>query len=137
MNKLFFILFSCITLASSAQDLKTTLQSGKWYAQGYVAKEKIVFTKKPISKKQVATAEFKTNGKIKYCDLTEETYFDANGNEKKDTPKFYCDTVEAYVIKNDLIHIYWNNVKHWYYKATIKNENVELNPIKPEEFNKE
>ena len=134
MKKLFILIFVMTGSAIFSQNIIKTLQEGKWYAKGFVAKKEIQFTRKPLNDKQVATAEFLPSGKINYCDFAEETYFDENGNEKTEPAKFYCNTVEAYEIKNNMIHIYWNNVKHWYFKLVIKGETADLIPIKAEDF---
>lgn len=134
MKKLFILIFVVTASVVFSQDIRNTLLSGKWYAEGYVAKKEIKFTRKPISDKQVATAEFLPTGKINYCDMAEETYFDANGNEMTEPAKFHCSTIEGYEIKNNLIHIYWNNAKHWYFKIVQKGEMIGLIPIKAEDF---
>jgi hypothetical protein len=128
----FAVLFT--GLSAFSQDIEKILQEGKWYAGGYPAKKKIILTRKPTYEKQVATVEFLPSGKISYCDFAEESYFDAEGNEKTLPAKFHCDTVEGYEIKNHMLRIYWNNVKSWHFKVAVNGEKVELTPVKPEDY---
>jgi hypothetical protein len=91
------------------------LQSGKWYVTGAIDGKTITLNPQQQSNSEWE-AKFSPAGNMHHCSTLKTAMVDATGVEIK-PGTFYCDTLVAYKIKNNVISIN-SNQSNYYYKIT-------------------
>ena len=123
----------CFGTTLFSQDFSKTLQSSKWYPSRDAKTNALVYYKKSPVKSPEEILQFKSDGKIRHCGTTMESFLDASGKEII-TTHFMCDSVEAYEIKNGMLRTQLLKQTPRFYKLAMKGENIELSAIKEEDY---